>query len=229
MFSKKVAIKKKGPMPIMLEHEVTNFYDHKHNKMVAIRVRMPGATQSNHLKLSLKMKGSSQYLSIQLMMSPWFFAKGVNKQTFGAIFTIPSRNWHNFLQEQEKSQKQYRKAHGTWTEKEEMDNFGGQEPVAAVCDIKLGFICDDLFDPTVPKSKKYDGTNFLLAKVPLPGQNPKDEKDREIMSVLVVTLVAKEKEPEPKQATPVATWEIKVDANSLIGDGDGRNLDEEYD
>ena len=57
---KSVNIKKKAPRPMVYKHEVVYFQDSKHNKMVAIKVRLLSATISNHIDLLLKMKGKQK-------------------------------------------------------------------------------------------------------------------------------------------------------------------------
>ena len=62
---------------------------------------------------------------------------------------------------------------------------------------------------------KYDSTGSFLGKIEMDGEDSTDlDNDAEIMTLLLVVLVARDREPEKKQTTPITKLRLaKLDAN----------------
>ena len=198
---KKVAIAEKKPRKVIYEHEAVYFQDASHNKMVAIKVRLPSALLDEDIVINLKMKGNYQYLCICNKINQHFFSPHVTAATIGPLVNTHGRAWENFKHEQEVVQKSLRAAHGKCVPGgEEEQNLGEEEPVMSLFELKLDFVCDDLFDESL---QPYPRTGHLFQRIMVPGKTRK-KRDIECMTILSIVLVSKKKE-EKKRAkrTPV--------------------------
>jgi len=198
---KKVAIAEKKPRKVIYEHEAVYFQDAAHNKMVGIKVRLPSALMDDDIVINLKMKGNYQYLCICNKINQHFFSPHVTAATIGPLVSTHGRAWENFKHEQEVVQKSLRAAHGKCVPGgEEEQNLGEEEPVMSLFELKLDFVCDDLFDESL---QPYPRTGHLFQRIMVPGKTRK-KRDIECMTILSIVLVSKKKE-EKKRAkrTPV--------------------------
>ena len=198
---KKIAIEGKAPCKVAYEHEAVYFQDSHHNKMVAIRVRLPSALLDTHSNISLKMRGNQQYLCITNEVNPYFFGKAVTEAMLGPILNTEGREWENYKHQQEDVLKGLRKQHGKCTaggiEEEEM---GDNKPIMSCFEIKLDFVCDDIFDTSV---RSYPKTGHQFIRMLVPGITNK-KRDIEILTLVSVVLVSKVKViSKQARSTPV--------------------------
>ena len=198
---KKIAIEGKAPCKVTYKHEAVYFQDLHHNKMVAIKVRLPSALLDTHSTIALKMRGNQQYLCIINEVNPYFFGEAVTEAMLGPILNMTGREWENYKHHQEDVLKGLRKQHGKCTAGgiEEME-MGENKPVMLYFEIKLDFVCDDVFDNSV---RSYPKTGHQFIRMLVPGITNK-KRDIEILTLVSVILVSKVKEIEKKvKSTPI--------------------------
>lgn len=219
----KVDLNKKVPRKLVLENEIVYFQDSRHNKLVALKIRLPSATMDSDVDLSLKMKSTSQYLHILMAHNPFFLHPKLTQNTVGKIIGTKGREWENFKHGQEVLHKKLRDENGKYSKDHEGDER--TEPIMSACEIKLDFICDDLFDDSV---KAYPKTGYYFQRILVPGKKKSrgGDRDAEWMTVLSVVLVSKEKvKPQKLKGTPVKESDITdlFDENDN-GEDDDDNL-----
>ena len=83
---------------------------------------------------------------------------------------------------------------------EEEEELGDDEPVMSTFELKLDFVCDDIFDETL---QPYARTGHLFQRIMVPGKTRK-KRDIECITVLSIVLVSKKKEEKRRaKRTPV--------------------------
>ena len=198
---KKVSLAEKKPRKVINEHDMVYFQDAAHNKMVAIKVRLPSASLDEDFGITLKMKGNYQYLCITNKVNQFFFCPNITAATIGPLLNTSGRAWENFKHEQEVVQKGLRREHGKCVPGgEEEEELGDDEPVMSTFELKLDFVCDDIFDETL---QPYARTGHLFQRIMVPGKTKK-KRDIECITVLSIVLVSKKKEEKRRaKRTPV--------------------------
>ncbi len=192
---KEIAISKK-PMKVYYENEFVYFEDTRKNQLVALKVRLPSAALHSDFELSLEIRGSSQYFCIKHKNNPIFHSELLTQATVGSIIKMRGREWHIFRQAQEKLHMEMRRHHGGSEVLSDIDD--ATEPIMVCCEIKLDFICDDIFDESL---KQYAKTGYCFNRFLINGVTDKDE-DQELITVLSAVLVSKKKVAVKKIATP---------------------------
>ena len=199
----------KIPRKVIYEHEAVYFQDSNHNKMVAIKIRLPSASIDNDFTLQLNMKGKFQYLCITNQVNNYFFSDGVTEATVGPLLGGEGRAWENFKHEQEVVQRNLQKDHGKYLIGGREEEAEENEPIMSCFELKLDFVCDDIFDSNLTN---YPRTGHLFQRIMVPGKTRK-KRDIECMTLLSVVLVSKVKVEKKKiKSTPV-----KRDVYAFIG------------
>ena len=219
---KQVNIQKKAPRSTSYEHEIVYFQDSKHNKMVAIKIRLPSATLASDIDIKLKLRGKTQYLCVTHQVYPKFWSEALSIMSIGDILGVNNREWHNYRHEQEKVQTQLRKAHGKWVAEDEEGQ--GEEPIMSVFELKLNFICDDIFDETL---KEYPKTGFNFSKIAVPGETNR-KKDVEFLTILTIVLVSKVKEEIKKGKNTPVKKQLYIGCEDLVSSEDEAGDDDCY-
>ena len=198
----------KVPMKVMHEHEIVYFEDEDHHQLIGITVRMPSGTIYSDLGCQLKMKGSSQYLSITTPIKAKFFTHEMAQASYIKIIGTTGRKWENFIHAKEKGLMELRAKHGAWGPgQEELMPAGSEEPILSEMELKLAFPCCDIGDEWVT-NRKSDG--HVLQRHDIFGETMYVE-DKEYLTILTLVLVKKEQKKKVCKQTPQKGTNYQMD------------------
>ena len=198
-------------------YKINVWNDHKMNQKCSVQVHLESGTLASEYKPRLEMRGSKQFLCLSHILSPAFLNDEIYEATAGELIADPKER--NLMCHSHSAEIKIMR------EKYNRDTLGNEEdeedrPVAALMEVELPFVCDDIFDDSIVP---YENTGYNFKSLELDvdvddyddvrlvddnmddagdDENYNEDNEMDIIFIFSIVLVKREKQAVITKTTP---------------------------